>query len=129
MILDSSAVIAVLREEDGDADLVRALEGVDVVAIGAPTLLETEMVAAGRWGENGRAAVTRFREKWAVEVLAFDGRHSRAALDAFTRYGRGSGHPAKLNYGDCMAYATARVAQMPLLFTGEDFAKTDIPIA
>ncbi len=69
--------------------------------------------------------VARFRDQWNVEVVPFDARHQRAASDAFARYGKGR-HPAKLNFGDCMTYATARLAEMPLLFTGEDFRRTDV---
>lgn len=129
MILDSSAVVAVLRRESGSKPLEGALGGAGTLAIGAPTLFETTMVAIGRFGEDvGRLAVGRFCEDWEVEIVPFDSRHYRAAAAAFARYGKGR-HPARLNYGDCMAYATARIAGVPLLFTGEDFAKTDIPSA
>lgn len=128
MILDSSAVIAVIRGEESDADLVGALKGANLLAMGAPTSFETEIVAAGRWGDNGRKAVARFREQWDVEVLPFDDRHVRAAVDAFARYGKGR-HPAALNFGDCMTYASARIAQLPLLFTGNDFSQTDLELA
>lgn len=128
MILDSSAVISVLFEERGQERIVRALGDASLVAIGAPTLLETGMVAAGRFGLHGRALVAQFLERWDVVVTPFDLRHSQIAAEAFLRYGRGR-HPARLNYGDCMTYATARLAEMPLLCTGEDFAKTDLAVA
>ncbi|MEX2105274.1 MAG: type II toxin-antitoxin system VapC family toxin [Solirubrobacterales bacterium] len=128
MILDSSAVVSVLREEVGHKRLHGALERADALAIGAPTLFETGMVAIGRFGEHGRALVAQFLEYWDVEVAPFDGRHWRVATDAFVRYGKGR-HPAALNYGDCMTYATARLADLPLLFTGDDFAQTDLAAA
>jgi ribonuclease VapC len=129
LILDSSAIVAVLRRELESESLEAVMDTADVLAIGAPTLFETTMVVVGRFGENvGQAVVGKFCEDWEVEVLSFDSRHCRAAASAFARYGKGH-HPAKLNYGDCMTYATARVAGMPLLFIGKDFAKTDIPAA
>jgi ribonuclease VapC len=83
------------------------------------------MVAIGRFGDEGEALVERFLDDWRVDVLPFGERHWLVADDAFARYGKGR-HPAALNYGDCMTYATARLAEMPLLFTGDDFARTDI---
>jgi ribonuclease VapC len=125
IVLDSSAVVSVLREEEGHQRLHVKMEAVDILAIGAPTLFETGMVAVSRFGRVGRSLVAQFLEYWDVEVTPFDERHWRVAFDAFLRYGKGR-HPAALNYGDCMAYATARIAEMPLLFVGEDFAKTDL---
>lgn len=128
MILDTSAVISVLREEDGADRVAAAMDSAEALAIGAPTAMETGMVAIGRLGEAGGAGVSRFLEDWAVEVLPFDARHWRIAIAAFGRYGKGR-HPARLNYGDCMTYATAKVAGAPLLFVGDDFAQTDVLVA
>ncbi len=128
MILDSSPILAVLFEEEGHGRVVDAIEGADVLAIGAPTLFETGMVAIGVFDLRGRALVSQFLERWNVVVIPFDNRHWRAAADAFIRYGKGR-HPAKLNYGDCMTYAAAKIADAPLLFTGDDFAKTDLEAA
>jgi len=86
------------------------------------------MVAIGRFGGEGETLLEQFLEDWKVDVLPFEENHWRVADDAFIRYGKGR-HPAALNYGDCMAYASARLAGMPLLFVGNDFAKTDIPPA
>jgi ribonuclease VapC len=86
------------------------------------------MVVRGRFGTNGLVLLERFLDDWEVQVIPFGESHWRAAMEAFTRYGKGR-HPAGLNYGDCMTYASARVAEMPLLFIGNDFAKTDIPPA
>lgn len=129
MILDSSAVIAVLRREWNYLQLERAMISASTLAIGAPTLFETAMVAIGRFGPNGDALVDRFLAEWEVTVAPFDGRHCRVATEAFLRYGKGRRHPARLNYGDCMTYATARIADMPLLCTGADFPQTDLEIA
>jgi ribonuclease VapC len=113
-------------EEPGHERLLDATADAAEVAIGAPTLLEVEMVMIGRSGSRGRSLFAQFLERNDVEVIAFDEEQRRAAADAFTSYGKGR-HPAALNYGDCMTYATARVTDHPLLFIGRDFAKTDIP--
>ncbi len=128
LVFDSSAVLAILRKEPGHEQLQRAIERAEVLAIGAPSLFETVMVALGRFGSEGEALVEQFLGDLKVEVLPFDNRHWRTATDAFRRYGKGR-HSAGLNYGDCMAYASARVVDLPLLFVGNDFAKTDIPPA
>lgn len=125
MILDSSAVIAILLREKRHDDLEEVLASASAVAIGAPTLLETSMVATRLVDRRGGDLLARFLEGWEVEVVPFGKRHWRVAADAFARYGKGR-HPAALNYGDCMTYASARLAEMPLLFVGDDFLKTDI---
>jgi ribonuclease VapC len=129
LILDSSAVIAILRQEPSCLRLEATMEGCETLAIGAPTAFEAGMVAVGRFGPAGLALVDQFLSAWQVEVTPFDARHWRVAADAFARYGKGRRHPARLNYGDCMTYATARLAARPLLFTGEDFARTDLAVA
>lgn len=128
MTLDSSAVVAMLLREEGHRWLAETVSRAEIVAIGAPTLFETDMVMVGRFGERGAVLVEEFLEEHGVVVLSFDGRHRLAATKAFARYGKGR-HPAGLNYGDCMTYATAKIAEHPLLFTGRDFAQTDIPVA
>jgi ribonuclease VapC len=115
-------------EEPGHERLLDATADVTEVAIGAPTLVETDMVVISRFGLPGRALVAQFLERNSVIVIAFDEVHRHVAAEAFIRYGKGQ-NPAGLNYGDCMTYATAHVADHPLLFTGSDFSKTDIPSA
>jgi ribonuclease VapC len=112
-------------EEPGHDQLLDVTADAVEVAIGAPTLVETEMVMVGRFGLPGQALVAQFLERNDVIVIAFDEIHRHASAEAFIRFGKGR-HPAGLNYGDCMTYATARVAEHPLLFTGKDFAKTDL---
>jgi ribonuclease VapC len=125
VILDSSPVVSVLLRESGYLDLQRKMREAAVLAIGAPTLLETEMVILSARGEPGRVAVSRFLVDLDVVVVPFGARHKDVAIEAFTRFGKGR-HSAGLNYGDCMAYATARVAAEPLLYIGNDFAQTDV---
>jgi ribonuclease VapC len=128
LILDSSAVVAVLLRQDGHGQLSETIDRADVLAIGAPTLLETGMVMIGAFDLHGRALVARFLEEKEIVVIPFDERHWSLAAEAFIRFGKGR-HPAALNYGDCMTYATARRAGAPLLYVGDDFAKTDISAA
>jgi ribonuclease VapC len=125
LILDSSSVVSVLFKERGHERLAEAMAGAGDLGIGAPTLVETGMVMIGCMGLGARGLLARFLEQRRVLVIPFDDRHWNAAAQAFIRYGKGR-HPAALNYGDCMTYATARIAGAPLLYAGEDFAKTDL---
>ncbi len=127
MILDTSAVVGILLREHGHAGLAGHVTDAVQVGIGAPTLVETEMVLVGRLGLDGKSLIRDFVLDEEIEVLAFDGEHAREAGRAFARYGKGR-HPAGLNYGDCMTYATARLAGEPLLCLGDDFAKTDLEL-
>lgn len=128
MILDTSAVVAVIREEQDEVRLVEAIEGAAAVGIGTPTLVEASIVLVRRMGVVGRLALARFLEENDVVEIPFDSDHWDVAAEADIRFGKGR-HSAALNYGDCMTYAIARVAEQPLLFTGDDFAKTDIAVA
>jgi len=95
------------------------------VLIGAPTLVETAIALTSRLGFDGRPLLSRFMDHAAVQILPFTDVHASSATNAFFRYGRGH-HPARLNFGDCLAYAIAAGSGMPLLFRGDDFAKTDL---
>jgi ribonuclease VapC len=128
MVLDSSALIAVVFREKEHRQLEERMADAGSISIGAPTLFESAMVSIGRFGAEGEELLAQFLEDLDVETRAFDERHWHTATSAFDRYGKGR-HPAALNFGDCMSYATARVADESLLFTGNDFAKTDIPPA
>jgi ribonuclease VapC len=99
-----------------------------VVAIGAPTLVECVIVVGRAEGEEGIDALSRLILDLGIEVVPFDEPHVDTATEAFIGYGKGR-HPARLNYGDCMTYATARLSERPLLYTGDDFAQTDIQAA
>lgn len=125
VVLDSSAVLAMLRREDGHRRLRSRVERAEVLLIGAPTLFDTAMAAMAQPGGGGEALVREFLDQWRVQVLPFGRHHWPVACEAFRRYGKGR-HPASLEYGDCLTYASARLAEMPLLFTGDEFAWTDI---
>jgi ribonuclease VapC len=125
MVLDTSAVIAAIGDEEGAEELVDKMDRADHLAIGTPTLVEATVVLVRRYGPDGLEGLFRFLNERQVVFVAFEDQHREVAGEAFIRYGKGR-HPASLNYGDCMTYATAKVADQPLLFTGNDFARTDI---
>lgn len=125
MILDSSAVVAILLRERGHEQLLDAVAAAPAVGIGAPTAVESALVVAARLGPRAGQLVAEFIREGDIDVLPFGEEHTALALEAYLRYGKGR-HKAALNFGDCLAYATAYVAQQPLLFVGDDFAKTDI---
>jgi ribonuclease VapC len=128
VILDSSAILAILLREPGFEPLVEKLASAPTAGVGAPTLAEAGIVLFARIGPEAKALLTTFLADTEVAVVPFGEVHWRTAVDAFQRYGKGRNR-AGLNFGDCMTYATARLAEQPLLFTGGDFARTDLRIA
>ena len=133
MTLDSSALLAVLFSEPGYLSLVDRILQADVLRIGAPTLVETSLVFESRRGRSTRAGQpTRHEEvhelirELGVTVVPFGEAEWLRAVDAFRKYGRGR-HKAGLNFGDCLAYATAAIAGDVLLYVGDDFTHTDLP--
>jgi ribonuclease VapC len=128
LILDSSAIVAILRRETEFRRLAEQVRDAESVAAGAPTLVETELVLVGRVGSQGRPLLREFVAREMVDVIPFDERHWTEAGRALLQFGRGR-HPARLNLGDCMTYATARLAGEPLLALGDDFALTDLELA
>jgi len=125
MILDTSAVVAATSEEEGAKDLLERMECAPSIAMGTPTLVEASVVLIGRHGTSGQDALTQFVTERDVSIVRFNTQHWKAAASAYFQFGKGR-HPARLNLGDCMSYATAKIAGETLLFTGNDFARTDI---
>jgi len=125
VILDSSALVAVALREPDAGRMLEAMVAAPRLGIGAPTLVETTIVLSARLGTDARGLASRILLEGDIAVVPFTDAHFGVALTAWLRYGRGR-HPAQLNYGDCLAYATARISGEPLLFTGDDFARTDI---
>ena len=123
MIVDSSALIALLHREQGWERIAAALASGAPVAIGAPTLTETAIVLAAR--QLPPTLLPALLQRAAIRVVPFGEEHAHVAADAYARFGRGR-HRASLNYGDCMTYAVASLARRPLLFVGDDFGHTDI---
>jgi ribonuclease VapC len=128
MILDSSAVVAVVFQEPGHEVLLEKMLSADETAIGAPTLAETAIVVSARLGTDARPLLSRFLREGAIETLPFGEAQFGVAVGAWLRFGRGR-HAARLNFGDCLAYATARLAGRPLLCVGDDFGRTDLTLA
>ncbi len=128
MIVDTSALVSMLIREDGWENLRSAVADVEVVGIGAPSLLEAILVISGRAGRDRSEDVRQFVRDLGIVVIPFEEEHARVAAEAFARFGKGR-HRAALNFGDCMTYAVAKLAGRPLLCTGEDFRKTDLAIA
>lgn len=126
MVIDTSALMAIQFDEPEAAEMRKVL--LPRAMVGAPTLLEYYMVVGGRHGEGGRLEARALVERLDLAVMNWTEELVELAADAFFRFGKGQ-HPAKLNFGDCMAYALAKSLDAPLLFKGGDFAKTDIRAA
>lgn len=124
--LDASAVVAIAMDEPEAEAFERAIASREAI-IGAPSLFETRLVLDDRMPSFAEAFLEGFVVSPEVRVVSFTFEMYRLAVDAFEKFGKGRGHPAKLNFGDCMAYAVARHYGVPLLFKGDDFAQTDIP--
>ena len=127
MIIDSSAIIAMINREPENDALERALVTAGEPKIGAATRSEAGIVLIAKFGMRGKSLYERFLQEWGVATIPFDQRHAEVAIDAFQRFGKGR-HSAKLNLGDCCTYATARIAREPLLCVGNDFSQTDLPV-
>lgn len=128
MVIDSSAIIAILaREPDSDV-LMSRIEEADRRRISATNWVESSMVAQSRWGASGLLELDALIDKAGIEIEAVDRLQGRIAREAFSRYGKGR-HPAALNLGDCFAYALAQAMGETLLCKGDDFRKTDARLA
>ncbi|WP_206795853.1 type II toxin-antitoxin system VapC family toxin [Amycolatopsis sp. MtRt-6] len=127
MIIDSSAIVAILRREPDHELLEERLAEANEVKIGAPTLVEVGVVLTAKLGGRGRLVLARFLQDNEIKTVPFTEKHAEAAIDAFSQYGKGR-HPAKLNMGDCYSYATAKLAHEPLLCIGDDFPQTDLEL-
>jgi len=127
MVIDSSAIVAILLNEADAADIARAIESNSQRLLSAADLLEASIVIESRKGEAGGRELDLLIYRAAIEIVAVDQEQAELARIAWRRFGKGR-HPAGLNYGDCFAYALARTRQLPLLFQGDDFSRTDIDI-
>ena len=122
MILDSSVVVAVCLGEPDASALHDVLETTETVKISSATYLESAMVIDAR----RPGALERFTTNMELTVVPFDQEQADIARNAYRRYGKGSGHPARLNLGDCFSYALAKVTGEILFFKGNDFSQTDV---
>lgn len=128
MIVDTSALIALLRAEPEAEALAQLLRSAPRRLLSAATYVELAAVVDGRGDPVLSGALDAWLAAWRIEVVPLSVAQGRVARDAYRRFGRGTGHPAKLNLGDCFAYALARDLGEPLLFRGADFALTDIEL-
>lgn len=125
MVVDTSAIIAILQDEPASDDLIDALLASTQRRISAANLLESAMVIQARYGDAGEREVDVLLQRMRIETVAVTYQHVEIARSAFRRFGKGR-HPAGLNFGDCFAYALSKAMGEPLLFVGDDFEHTDV---
>jgi len=123
MVVDTSAVVALLSGEPGWEALLETIENAPEVRMSALTLFECRIVLRRL---SLLEPFTRFRQSAAVIVDPFDEPQAEASFAAYARFGKGQGHPARLNLADCAAYALATTKDLPLLYKGDDFVHTDV---
>jgi ribonuclease VapC len=125
MVIDSSAVLAILKQEPLAARCARAIAGDPVRLMSAASLVEAGMVMQSRFGDGGARELDALVRCAQIEISPFDAEQAAIAREAFRRFGKAR-HAAGLNFGDCLAYALARCEDQPLLFIGADFTQTDL---
>ncbi len=123
--LDSSILVGIIKGEP-DSDRLLDLLAAEHCVIGAPTLVEARAWCAMNLAGRCSRWLEEFVDGAGVSVVPFNREMADVASRAFAMFGRPSGHPAKLNFGDCMAYAVSAVMRAPLLFKGRDFPRTDV---
>jgi ribonuclease VapC len=129
IFVDASAIVAILTREPEDASLAAALDAAQDVTTSPVAVYEAALgICRKRYSSVAEAEqdVDAFLAAARIRVVPIADNDRRTALDAFSRYGKGTGHPAQLNLGDCFAYAVAKNQRAVLLFKGDDFSKTDI---
>jgi ribonuclease VapC len=128
MIVDTSAIVAILDQEPEADRIARTLASTSERVVSAATLVEVGIVMQARRGDDGARDLDLLLAKLRIEILPFTARQAEIARKAFRRYGRGR-HDAKLSFGDCFAYAVAKDESAHLLFKGDDFGQTDVMVA
>ena len=126
MIVDTSALIAILKNEPEAEVFSEAIEAAKAVRISAASYLETHIVVDGYKNPILTARLEEIFENPGIQIEPVTFEQARIARQAYRDYGRGSGHPANLNFGDCFSYALARVKREPMLFKSNDFVHTDL---
>lgn len=125
IVVDTSALVAVLSGEPEGARVNATLAGSAASLMSAANYLECSIVLASRFGDDGVHDLRLYLHEAGIEIVPVDRDQADAALDAWLRYGKGR-HDAALSFGDCFAYALASLRGAPLLFVGEDFTRTDV---
>jgi len=126
MIVDTSAIIAILRAEPDWRLYANAIDRADQRSLSAGTYLETAVVLERLKLSVLSPQIDEFFEEFAISIEPFTAEQAQIARQAYRDYGRGSGHAANLNFGDCFSYALARAKREPILFKGDDFNHTDL---
>ena len=125
MVIDTSALLAILQDEPERRSFNEAIEAAESRVMSVANYVEVSIVVESRHGAEGLRELDRFVDRAGIELVGVDVGQGKIARDAFSRFGKGR-HPAALNFGDCFAYALARILAQPLLFKGDDFSKTDL---
>jgi ribonuclease VapC len=129
MVIDSSALIALLLAEPEADGFVAAIAGTSSRLVSAASYQETAIVMLARSGPDSQAKLDRLVAELSVAIIPFTRDQAMLAITAYREYGKGSGHSASLNFGDCFTYALAKLNDEPVLFKGNDFSRTDIGVA
>ena len=129
MIIDTSALVAILRDEPEARHFAEAIEGADERRISAATYVEVGAVIDGGRDPVASRLVDRLLDTAQIVIEPVTEAQARIAREAYRDFGKGSGHAARLNFGDCFAYALAKATGEPLLFKGDDFGQTDVVAA
>jgi ribonuclease VapC len=127
MVIDTSALVAILQNEPERRVYIEAIEGADSRLMSVATFVEISIVIEARYGAEGLRDLDSFTNRAGIELVPVDPAQGEMARAAFSRFGKGR-HRAGLNYGDCFSYALATVVGEPLLFKGDDFGHTDVAI-
>lgn len=127
MVIDTSALVAILTGEPEQTRFIQAISGADQCLLSTANWVETSIVVETRYGPAGLYYLDRLLAQANIETAAVDAKQAHQAHEAYQRYGKGR-HPAALNFGDCFSYALAATRSEPLLFKGNDFAQTDIAV-
>lgn len=128
MIIDSSAIVALVMKEPQWKAVESKMAEADALGIAAPTLVESGIVLSARCNKDMRALLSRLIDEAGIEIIPFGKEHYSVAIGAWFKFGKGR-HKAALNFGDCISYAVAHTAKLPLLCMGEDFTQTDLALA
>lgn len=126
MVVDTSALLAILLDEPEALRCSKAIEAAPTAFISAATRVELDIVIVNKLGEEALGDADELLETAGIQIEPVTAAQTQLARQAYLTFGKGRSHPAQLNYGDCFSYALAKDMQEPLLFVGQDFAATDI---
>jgi ribonuclease VapC len=127
MVIDTSALLAILQDEPERRSFNEAIEAADSRSMSTATFVETSIVIESRYGAEGLRDLDLLVAKASIDLIPVDAEQAHLARTAFSRFGKGR-HPAGLNYGDCFSYALAKTLGEPLLYKGGDFSLTDLRV-